>query len=70
MPGSMDYFILGSVFFLAFSFISSLIVIGIIAIIKKDEKTSREYLILWLKIFGIMFFSLDLLAFIFLFAIS
>jgi phosphoglycerol transferase MdoB-like AlkP superfamily enzyme len=69
MPGGLDYFILGSVFFLCLSFVVSLLIVGIVAIIKKDEKTFRYYLILWLKIFGIMFVSLDLLAFIVLVAI-
>jgi len=69
MPGAMDYFFLGSVFFFAFSLIISLVIIGIIALIKKEEKTYKEYIFLWLKIFGIMFFSLEILSFIILVAL-
>ena len=69
MPSSMDYFFLGSILFLVVSFIVSLVIIGIIALIKKDEKTSNEYLFLWLKIFGIMFVSVEVLSFIVLVSI-
>jgi len=72
MPNAMDYFFLGSIFFLALSIVVSIVIIGIIgiiALIKKDKKTSKEYLFWWLKIFGIMFVSIELLSFIVLVSI-
>ncbi len=69
MPGAMDYFFLASVFFLAFSLIVSIVIIGVIVLIKKDGNPSKNYFVLWLKIFGIMFLSLELLSFIVLVAI-
>ena len=39
-------------------------------VIKKDKKTSKEYLFWWLKIFGIMFVSIELLSFIVLVSIK
>ncbi len=69
MPGGLDYFILISVFSLGISFIASILIIGIIAIIKKAEKTTKNYLILCLKIFGGIFLGIELIAFIILFTI-
>jgi len=55
MPSASDYIILLSIVALAASFVVSLLAIGIIAIIKKDQKTARSYFFLWLKIFLILF---------------
>ena len=68
MPGTMDYFILASVFSLGFSFIVSIFITFIISIINKSKNKSINYIILWLKIFGIMFISFELIIFIILIA--
>jgi len=69
MPSGLDYFMLISVFSAGISFVASLLIIGIIAIIKKDEKSSKNYIILWLKIFGGIFVGIELIAFIILLVI-
>jgi hypothetical protein len=55
MPGALDYLALFSIFALIVSLCVSTLAIGIVAIVKKGKKTSREYFFLWLKIFLILF---------------
>ena len=69
MPSGLDYFFLISIVSIVISFIASLIIIGIIALIKKDERNFKSYLKLWLKIIGIMYASFLLVGFIILFVI-
>jgi len=69
MPSGLDYFFLVSVVSLAISFIVSLLIIGIIALIKKKERNFKSYLFLWLKIFGAMYGTFLLIEFIILFLI-
>ena len=69
MPSGLDYFFLVSVVSLAISFIASLLIIGIIALIKKDERNFKSYLFLWLKILGAMYGAFLLIGFVILFLI-
>jgi len=69
MPSGLDYFFLISVVSLGISFVASLLIIGIIALIKKDKKDFKGYLFLWLKILGIMYGTFLLIGFIILFLI-
>jgi hypothetical protein len=69
MPSGLDYFFLVSVVSLAISFIVSLLIIGIIALIKKNERNFKSYLFLWLKILGAMYGTFLLIGFIILFLI-
>ena len=69
MPSGLDYLALFSLYSFGLSFVASILIIGIIAVIKKNTKSFKKYLILWLKIFGIMFFGSLLTAFIFFVAV-
>jgi cytochrome bd-type quinol oxidase subunit 1 len=64
MPGALDYLAIISVFSLGISFITTVLTIGIIAIIKKNKKPFQKYLVLWLKVFVIVFVCLVLTGFL------